>query len=164
MIHLRPLLMKRLPNHLEELTLIDCHMNSSLVFRLMEMIIDTKCQLRKLGLVNANHSESSFGKIIEFLRESDYLEELDLSWSKMRVEQWIKFLEVIKDNRKLVYLNISYNTIQEAQPEPDNDEPMSNDSWLLNERNKSILKNLKQFIKYNLNLVTLNLDNTALQP
>lgn len=36
LLHLRPLLLKRLPNHLEELTLIDCHMNTSLVCRLMD--------------------------------------------------------------------------------------------------------------------------------
>ena len=40
--NLKPLLIKRVPNHLEELTLIDCHMNSSLVCRLVDQLIDTK--------------------------------------------------------------------------------------------------------------------------
>lgn len=110
---LEPLLRKRVPNHLEELTLIDCHMNSSLVCRLVDLLIDTKSQLTKLRLINANHSENSFLKICQLLEESENLQELDLSWSKLSLMQWRRFMNVIKDNRRLVNLNISYNRILE---------------------------------------------------
>ena len=85
---MRPLLNKRLPNHLEELKLIDCHINSSHVYRLMESIVESKCQLRVLALVNASPSESSFDLVCQFLEESDYLKELDLSWSKLDLKHW----------------------------------------------------------------------------
>jgi hypothetical protein len=42
-----------------------------------------------------------------------YLEDLDLSWSKLPPSSWRKLLAVIKENRKLVSLNISYNKILE---------------------------------------------------
>ena len=42
LLSLKPLLLKRLPNHLKEITLIDCHMNSSLICRLVDLIIETK--------------------------------------------------------------------------------------------------------------------------
>ena len=85
---MRPLLEKRLPHHFEELKLIDCHINSSHVNHLMELILDTRCQLRSLALVNANLSDASFEKICQFLEESDYLKELDLSWSKLGLNCW----------------------------------------------------------------------------
>lgn len=76
--------------------------------------------------------------------------------------QWRKFLHVVKDNRKLVNLNISYNKILELQPDPTDPVPFSNESWKLTARNQDIVNCLKTFIKYNLHLVTLNLDNTGM--
>ena len=139
-------------------------MNTSLVCRLLDSIIDTKCQLRKLGLVNANQSEHSFTKIIKFLEESEYLQELDLSWSKLSLMQWRKFMLVVKDNRQLINLNISYNKILEMQPDPTDPVPFSNESWALTPKNQEIVQCIKDFIKYNLHLVTLNLDNTGMCP
>ena len=76
--------------------------------------------------------------------------------------QWKKFLHVIKDNRRLVTLNISYNKILEPQPNPTSSEPFSDASWNLTPRNQDIVNCLKSFIKYNLHLVTLNLENTGM--
>ena len=70
LLNLRPLLLKRVPNHLEELTLVDCRMNSSIVCRLVDLILDSRSQLRKLGLINANHSESSIMQICKLIEKS----------------------------------------------------------------------------------------------
>lgn len=99
---------------------------------------------------------------MQLLEESEYLRELDLSWSKLSLMQWRKFMHVIKDNRQLVNLNISYNKILELQPDPTDPEPLSNDSWQLTPKNQDTLNCLKTFIKYNLHLVSLNLDNTGM--
>ena len=108
--------MKRLPYQLEEIRLIDCQMNGSHISKLMDLLRDTNSQLSKLALVNAHQTESSFDKVINFLKESDHLKELDLSWSKLPPTSWKKFLAVVADNRQLATLNISHNKVLEDQP------------------------------------------------
>ena len=162
LLSLRPLLLKRLPNHLEELNLIDCRIHSSLLNRLVDLLNESGTQMRKLGLVNTNHSEASFAKLLTFVETSEYLQELDVSWSKLSIFQWRKFLNIIKNNRQLISLNISYNKILEPQNDPTNSVPGSDDSWMLSAFNKEILNCLKSFIKYNLHLVSLNLENTGM--
>ena len=61
--------------------------------------MSTNSQLSKLSLVNANQTENSFDKVINFLKESEYLKELDLSWSKLPPTSWKKLLHVIAENR-----------------------------------------------------------------
>lgn len=81
--------------------------------RLVDMLIETDCQLRNLSIVNANHTDVSFTKITNFIREAEKLEELDLSWSKLPPTSWRRLLEVLKDNKQLRVLNISHNKILE---------------------------------------------------
>ena len=69
---------------------------------------------------------------------------------------------VVKDNRQLTNLNISYNKILEMQSDPTNPVPFSDESWKLTKRNLEIVDCLKTFIKYNLHLVSLKLDNTGM--
>ena len=97
--NLRPLLLKRLPNHLEEIKLIDCQLNGTHICKLIDLLFETNSQLKTLSLVNANQTESSFDKIIQFLRESEFLQDLDLSWNKLPPTSWRKFLAVIAENR-----------------------------------------------------------------
>ena len=86
-------------------------MLSSNVNKLLDLIATTNCQLRSLGLVNANINETSINKIINLMGESTYIKELDLSWSKQTIATWRRFLLAIKDNRQLESLNLSYNKI-----------------------------------------------------
>ena len=96
---MRPLMEKRIPYNLEELKLIDCQMTGSHVSRLIELLIETDCQLRSLAIVNANHTDNSFEKITTFVQEAEKLEDLDLSWSKLPPTSWRRLLEVLKENR-----------------------------------------------------------------
>mgnify|MGYP003904736935 CR=1 FL=1 len=121
LLALRPLLLKRLPNHLEELKLIDCHINSSHVCRLLDLLLETNCQLHRLALVHASHNENSIDKIIQFMQTCGHLQELDLSWSKLSLLQWRNFMLAVKDNRQLVSLNLSFNKLLEDQPLPTGD-------------------------------------------
>ena len=54
-----PLFEKRLPNHLEELKIIDCKLNPTLIQQLMDNLLN-RSQLRSLSLVNVNHTPRSF--------------------------------------------------------------------------------------------------------
>ena len=129
------LLEKRLPNHLDEIKLIDCQMNSSMISQLVDLLLETDSQLSKLALINANQTESSFDKIIMFLRESDFLKELDLSWSKLPPTSWRKFLSVVTENRQLASLNLSHNKILEDQPKLTEEDEEGNKHQILSERN-----------------------------
>ena len=60
---LSPLLHRRLPHHIEELSLIDCKLGTTLVEYLMESLVE-RSYLRKLALVKVMHSDRSFEKVI----------------------------------------------------------------------------------------------------
>ena len=70
--NLQPLLAKRLPNHLEELKIIDCKMSGSLIESLLNTL-SKQSQLRKLALVNILHSDGPFLKVVQYLKESHHL-------------------------------------------------------------------------------------------
>ena len=72
-------------------------------------------------------------------------------------------MKILKQNRQLELLNISYNKIMETQLECTG-EPFSNESWDLTPKNQEIINCLKEFIKYNLHLVSLKMENTGLSP
>jgi hypothetical protein len=66
-----------------------------------------KSQLSSLALVNANHSQASFDKVIEFVRTSKYLEKIDLTWSMRTPAAFKKLFEVMRDNKKLTMVSVS---------------------------------------------------------
>jgi Ran GTPase-activating protein (RanGAP) involved in mRNA processing and transport len=80
---MKPLYQNRYPYHLEELKLIDCKITTTCLESLIDNLIE-QSQIKKLALVNLPHSEQTFQKLGTFLEESEYLEELDLSWSNVK--------------------------------------------------------------------------------
>ena len=103
-----PLLEKRLPNHLEELKIIDCRINATLVSELMNSLLKNS-QLRALSLVNIHHSPESFGLVIDFINENEFIKELDVSWSIVNPSLWLNFIEAVGQNRRLTDLNLAFN-------------------------------------------------------
>ena len=79
----------------------------------MDLLLETNSQLQRLAIINANQTEHSFDRVINYLKHSQFLRELDLSWSKLNPHSWKKLLVVIKENRQLTSLNIGYNKILE---------------------------------------------------
>ena len=61
-----PVFEKRLPNHLEELKIIDCKINATLISQLMTSLLE-KSQLRSLALVNVYHSPESFELVTKYV-------------------------------------------------------------------------------------------------
>ena len=49
--------------------------------------------------------------ISELVRSNKCIAHLDLSWNNAPVEHWTEFLETISTNRKLKFLNLSWNTL-----------------------------------------------------
>ena len=52
---------------------------------------------------------------MEFVEDSTFLKELDLSWSGVRPQNMLKLLQVIEQNRMLPSLSLSYNYLLEDQ-------------------------------------------------
>ena len=66
--------------------------------------------LRKLQLIQLNMNEESFNQFLEYVRKCQ-LEELDLKDSRVTAAQFLQMLEVLRSNKKLKYLNLSYNNL-----------------------------------------------------
>lgn len=76
----------------------------------------------------------------------------------------VKLLKVVKENRQLTHLNLSWNVILEKQTMSLNSAEMNeaNTDVELNPTNKAIMECFKEFVKYNPNLIELDLSNTKL--
>ena len=72
-----------------------------------------RCQIRSFALVKVHHSDSSFEKLCEYVRSSNRLRDLNVSWQSLRPAVFAQLLEVIKQNRFLQNLNISWNKFVE---------------------------------------------------
>lgn len=57
--NLVPILRRPVPNHLEEIKIIDCKVSATLIEQLLEQL-NTKSRIKKLALVNIQHTERSF--------------------------------------------------------------------------------------------------------
>lgn len=160
---LKPIFEKRLPNHLEELKIIDCKLHSSLITQLMTEMLE-RSQLRALSLVNVHHSPESFDLVIQYLQESQNIKELDLSWNIVKPTSWLKFLDVMSENRQLVCLTLAFNKFLEDQNYKVSmeDRHQGINEVYLTPHNKRAIENFKDFVKYNPNLIHLDLQYTGL--
>mmetsp|Transcript_9076 Transcript_9076/g.11082 ORF Transcript_9076/g.11082 Transcript_9076/m.11082 type:complete len:120 (-) Transcript_9076:147-506(-) len=110
---LEALFFKQIPDQLAELQIIDCKIHCSVIYELCELMIRSDCQIRTFSLVNVHHSELSFAKMCEYVKKSQRLRELNVSWQCLRPSSFYQLLEVIKKNRNLVNLSIAWNKFTE---------------------------------------------------
>ena len=68
-----------------------------------------RSQLKSVSLVNVHHNAESFDLVIQYLQKSETLTDLDLSWTIIKPSNWLKFLEVVRQNRQLVSLTLAFN-------------------------------------------------------
>lgn len=54
--------------------------------------------------------------ICKFIESNKFICHIDLSWNRLAPETWKPFLEVLKKNRKLKTVNLSWNFIVEHEP------------------------------------------------
>lgn len=81
--HLIPLLIRSKPQNLEELRLINCKIGAAVTHRLVEALLK-RSNVKKLGLVNANFTYSSFKVLLEYIKSSRSLLHLDLSCNSLK--------------------------------------------------------------------------------
>ena len=132
-------------------------------------LMNDRCQIKSFTLINVHHSEESFDKLCCYVKESHRLRELKLSWQYLQPSAFVKLLRVIRDNRTLVNLSLSWNKLlyeqrvtSEADIERAKQEGVPVEEIPLSKRNKEILDYLANFIKYNTYLIHLDLSNCGL--
>ena len=86
-----PILHRRFPNHLEELRIENCNISGEVMRELMSDI-NHKSYLRSLSLVNVNLTDDTFVGVLDLVRDSNLLEEIDISWSNLRSSSISAFL------------------------------------------------------------------------
>ena len=163
-LKLSPIIARPIPYHLEEISLVDTRMGATLIEQLADTLIENRNRLKKFTLINVQHSDRSFERITDFIRESEHLQEVDLSWSMVRPQQMLKLLKVIEGNRKLTNLTLSHNLLLEKQV-TELTEQQRQDGLTeveLSPFNAAVVVCFKDFIKYNAKLNHLNLERCGL--
>ena len=151
-----PILHRRVPNHLEELRLENCNIPAE-VMRELLADINHKSYLRSLSLVNVNLNDDTFIGIIDLVKDSNLLEEIDISWSNLLSSSMSTFLQLLTKNRKLEYINLSWNKLFDPS-EKDEIAPGKG----LTSNAQFVVDCICTIIKYNPNLIHLDLSNTGL--
>ena len=106
---------KFVPDQLMELQIIDCKIHCSVIEQLLDLMI-AMCEVRSFTLVNVHHSEGSFKKLCDYVQSSPRLRELNVSWQCLRPVVFYRLIEVIRDQRTLCNLVISWNIFLDEQP------------------------------------------------
>jgi len=80
--------------------------------KILSVLNDGKCSLRKLSLAGAGVGEQSLLLLAEALHHVRSLIDLDISWNGFRPNaNFKKFLDSLGANRSLSYLNLSWNNL-----------------------------------------------------
>eukprot|EP00347_Sterkiella_histriomuscorum_P014450 403360819 len=150
---------------------------------LIKMLND-RCYIRKLALVNAGLNDQSIKILVDFLKSSR-LTDLDISWNGLKPQNLLDFIQTIGENRQLSYLNIAWNNIIEKSginsdkiQGDDNKRKSQQDASQIiknavsqeiklkntksTDVNTKIMISLSNFIKYNKNLLHLDISNTGM--
>ena len=67
--------------------------------------------------MNATQTDRSFNKFLFWLKDSQYIRDIDLSCTVLRTSNvgWPKLIEVVKEHNALRSLNLSHNKLLENQ-------------------------------------------------
>ena len=86
-----------------------------------------------------------------------------MSWCEVRQTSFAQLLYVIKDNRRLTHLNLAWNLLLVEQPdECKRNEDGTKPELELNAKNLEIMKCLSDFVKYNTNLIHLDVSHCGI--
>ena len=102
---------RKVPFHLEELKLIDLKISHQCCGELLSSDLR---KLKVLALVNVNMSDRQFALLIDLVKESDMLRQLDVSWCGVSQSCIARlFAEALKGNTQLTHLALAYNELHE---------------------------------------------------
>lgn len=89
-------------------------MDQSISFQMLEILTE-KSYLKRLGLVNAKLNHDSFLMLCDYVRLSNDLIEIDLSWNQLTPRTFIHLIDVLQNNNQLQFINLSNNNLFEDQ-------------------------------------------------
>lgn len=132
--------------------------------------------LKKLSLISAKLNFRSM-QLLSALLEKSSIESLDISWNGLQPMDFNEFLEALASNRKLKHLNLSWNQLVHPLVEKKfkrligrrpfsleafTSGQVSEADFQLGEHEIFVAQCLTKFIKYNTNLLHLNLQSASL--
>lgn len=62
-------------------------------------LLREKSFIKRLALVNVNFNEHSWDDFLQFLKESDYIVEIDISWACISPAKMLLLLELLAFNK-----------------------------------------------------------------
>lgn len=142
---IQSVLKRTIPNHLEELRLASVRMSDRITTRLLAALADG-CYLKKFGLRNGVLNKKQFSILQEYALNSNYLEELDISWAQVPPEAVSDFIVELSDNMSLRVLNFSHVAI------------FDDSEW-----SDELLGHLCRFLRRNRKLAHVDLTKTGLR-
>lgn len=95
-------------------------------------------------------TEQCLSVLVDILNASKSLCDLDLSWNELRPQNLKALLVALSSNRTLSYLNLSWNNLG-------NTITSEEETW-----SDFVVSHLSKFVKYNRNLLHLDLSSTRL--
>jgi len=90
---LRQLMLRTEPNHLDELRITNCKLNSFFIDELLDTCMHDNCQIRKLGLVDIGMVITSAEKVIQLLNCNQNIIDLDISYNHLTPNIMFKLAE-----------------------------------------------------------------------
>ena len=99
------------PCNLHELRLVSCTTNTLVTSELINYLVIGRVHLRSLSLVKMHVDKLSLARLATFVENSEYLEDLDVSWNDLLTNDFDPLLHVLSNNKTLVTLNLSSNII-----------------------------------------------------
>lgn len=102
--------------------------------------------------------KSSAELVVDVLQNQQNIIDLDISYNQLTPSTMWNLAEALSENRNLQYLNLSWNNLKEHQTLSSLTESREMDHIYEME----VAQNLCKFIKYNQNLLHLDLSNTGL--
>ena len=108
---LKPILSKLPSQNLHELRLVQCRSPPAVIENMCNFLSNGGLQLRSLKLVQMHLSPRCITQIAELVKNSVWLEQLDLSKNGLLPKAFPTLFEVIDKNRSLKYLDLSYNLV-----------------------------------------------------
>lgn len=117
---------------LEELRLCNCRLQPQTT---VDVLTDLRTYhfgtLRKLSLVAASLNKESMKKILDFVKNSKVLMDLDISYNELTFLEMGELISALPANKRLQYLNLSWNSIgpgtkTDAEPV----DPKAKEAWV----------------------------------
>lgn len=93
----------------------------------------------KLALVNASITESNIKTLENLLKTQRYLIEIDISWNSLVPHFAKSLLQVLSENKRLHFINLSWNNITNSEASEADQNMVIDYIGKIIKRNKNIL-------------------------